>query len=399
MKKFVIIAILALILAACAPALPPRTANNTTGTVDTNTSVEPQPAPVKAPVKEPEVSEAPANPEVSEELPKKEVLEGELVDFPNLRAVDPDGDPVEYTFSEPLDENGKWQTEKGDAGTYKVTITASDGVNTVSQDVLIVVTAKNKAPAIELSDSFNITEGETVTLNPKITDEEGDEVSIAYSGWMSSNSKKAGFDDAGSHKVTITASDGSSNTVKVVTINVDNKNRAPSLEVDEGLTVNEGEIVELSVIANDPDGDDVAVIFGEPLDESGAWKTEIGDAGKYSIKVIAKDAELTTEKTVNIVVKALNQAPTIDIAGTISVKEGETVVLNPTIVDEEGDDFTVKYSGWMTSNTKVTGYDDQGNHKVIITAEDSNGNKRSAEIIVSVEDNNRPPTFSDDAFV
>ena len=52
---------------------------------------------------------------------------------------DPDADILTYTFTEPLDENGEWQTTYGDAGEYTATITVSDGVTEVSEEVLIIV--------------------------------------------------------------------------------------------------------------------------------------------------------------------------------------------------------------------------------------------------------------------
>src|SRR3989344_6604417 len=48
--------------------------------------------------------------EVDEDTPVKEYTEGDLVGFPNLKATDPDGDKITYTFTEPLDGEGKWQT-------------------------------------------------------------------------------------------------------------------------------------------------------------------------------------------------------------------------------------------------------------------------------------------------
>ena len=52
----------------------------------------------------------------------------------------------------------------------------------------------------------------------------------------------------------------------------------------------------------------------------------------------------------------------------------------------------------MTSSTKELGFDDQGNHKVTITAEDSAGNIAELEIIVSIEDVNRPASFGAGSF-
>lgn len=156
------------------------------------------------------------------------VVEGDLVSFPNLQAVDPDGDPLEFTFSEPLDENAEWQTDVGDAGTYEVTISASDGEDTVTETITIVVEALNSPPTIEIKDSFTIKEGETVSLNPVVIDPDGDDVEVAYSGWMTSSSRKASFDDDGEHKVVITANDGVNTVTKEITIIVNNVNRKPT---------------------------------------------------------------------------------------------------------------------------------------------------------------------------
>jgi len=52
----------------------------------------------------------------------------------------------------------------------------------------------------------------------------------------------------------------------------------------------------------------------------------------------------------------------------------------------------------MTTTTKDTGYDDQGNHKVTITARDTGGHESKVEIIVTVTDVNRPPIFGAGSF-
>jgi hypothetical protein len=155
------------------------------------------------------------------------VKEGDLVDFPNLEVKDPDGDDVTITFSEPLDENGEWQTQKGDAGTYEVTITISDGDYEVSEKVMIIVESTNTPPVIEIESTFTITETDTIKLTPVVTDADGDPVEISYSGWMTSDTKQTDYGDAGEHEVVITASDGIDETQKTVTIIVESKNRPP----------------------------------------------------------------------------------------------------------------------------------------------------------------------------
>ncbi|RMF56193.1 cadherin repeat domain-containing protein [Candidatus Woesearchaeota archaeon] len=339
--------------------------------------------------------EAPVEEEVSVEketegLPTFTFVEGELASFPDLKATDPDGDPIEYTFSEPFDENGEWQTKEGDAGKYVVTITASDGVLSTSQDVLVIVESKNKAPVLEEIEDIEVDEGDTVKIVAKATDPDGDDVTIKYSGWMTSDTKKTGYDDAGEHFVTVTASDGKKETSQKVKVIVNNVNRAPVFEKLKNVAVIEGDTVVVEPEVYDPDGDEVTISFEEPLDEFGEWQTKEGDAGTYTVTVTASDGSLATEKEVTIIVNSLNAPPVINIDKEIEVTEGDTVVLEPEVSDPDGDDVTVEYSGWMTSSTKQTGYDDAGVYEVTITASDGKA-KSKATVKITVLDKNRPP--------
>ncbi|VVB80775.1 Cadherin-like protein [uncultured archaeon] len=390
------IALFVILLAACTPMMPARnqTTNKTTEPVANETITETP----ETPANETEVKQAEEPPVDTRDLPIKEVVEGETVSFPNLKAVDPDGDKIEYTFSAPLDNRGRWETKEGDAGDHIVTITASDGTNTVSQKVLIRVNPKNKAPVIEITDPVEAEEGQTITLEPTITDPEGDEVTVTYSGWMNSSTKELGYDDSGNHKVIITATDGKATAAKEFIVSVKNVNRAPELADLEAVTIKEGQKAYIKASAEDPDGDNVTYSYDFPFSETGAWQTEIGDAGEYDVVVKASDGELTAEKTAHITIEAVNKAPEIVLESPITVSEGDTVTLNPEITDPEGDEFRVSYSGWMNSNTKTTGYDDQGDHIVTITARDTAGNEAKLDVKIVVNDVNRPPIFGAGSF-
>lgn len=348
-----------------------------------------------------EADEILPEPAVDDSLPVKRVKEGELVNFPNLQATDPDGDPITYTFTSPLDTKGEWQTRVGDAGEHVITITASDGKNEVSQKVRIIVEALNKAPVITLGGpkEIMINEGETVKLEVQAIDPDNDPVKITFSGWMDSAEKTASFDDAGTHKVTITASDGKSEAQEDVTIIINNVNRAPKLSALADITVKEGESIKIDAEAQDPDGDDVTITFSTPLGANdGIWDTKIGDAGKYEVTVTATDGELTDQKTFKITVQSLNKPPVIELeSATITVNEGEIVTINAKITDPENDELTIRYSGWMTSSTYQTDYDDAGTHVVTITASDKL-NTVTQDVTIIVADVNRPPQFNPDAF-
>lgn len=168
--------------------------------------------------------------EKDEGLIVKEFVEGDLVSFPNLEAVDPEGQPISYTFTAPLNEKGEWKTKKGDAGEYLVKVTASDGVNTAVQNVLIIVKPNNAnhPPVLTLDKKeYRVKEGEILKISASTTDEDNDNVTITYEGFMNSDTRKINFDEAGTHKVIVKASDGKITVKKEVTVIVEDVNRPP----------------------------------------------------------------------------------------------------------------------------------------------------------------------------
>ena len=197
-----------------------------------------KPAAKTAPVEETPVEEdtsfekSPYRPVVEEkDLPTLTVTEGDLVKL-NLKATDPDGDELTYEFTAPLNSEGKWQTRAGDAGVFYPEITVSDGKATVVKKIKLIVEPKNNKPVLQFMPNIEVNEGETVTLNPKASDADGQKLTYSYSGWMTSNTKQAGYSDAGVHKVTVSVSDGISIVSQEVTVTVKDVNRAPEVEIE-----------------------------------------------------------------------------------------------------------------------------------------------------------------------
>jgi len=176
---------------------PPEEVEDGVTYIDISDLVEEE-AEEEADEEEAEVVEVEEEEEVSavKEIPTLKVTEGEKVSFPNLKATDPDGDKLTYAFSEPLDEDGEWETKEGDAGEYTATITVSDGKGSASQNVLIIIKPANQPPVIAHIDDITVDEGKTVSFKPVVTDPDGDEITIAYSGWMDKSSYTTEYDEA-----------------------------------------------------------------------------------------------------------------------------------------------------------------------------------------------------------
>jgi hypothetical protein len=327
------------------------------------------------------------------------VNEGEVVRLvPEGYDPDPNIGPAGkliWTFYEPFDKSGNWQTKKGDAGKKFSMVKLSDGELYDEREFCVEVIKTNSAPVLSGLKDIAAKEGEKVTLNPVCTDPDGDKVVITISGFMTSGEKTLSYDDAGEHSVTVTCTDpeGEKDT-KTITVVVADVNRPPTLEVPETVTVDEGKTARIIAKASDPDGDQVSVVFDQPFAEDGTWKTKKGDAGEHKVKVTATDGEKSVSKTVTVIVNKVNSAPTIAAMTGLTVYEGDTIELKPKIADADGDKLTVAYSGWMTSPKKETGYDDAGEYDVKITATDAYGDKATEDVHITVLNRNRPPVIT-----
>ena len=83
-----------------------------------------------------------------------------------------------------------------------------------------------------------------------------------------------------------------------------------------------------------------------------------------------------------------NNSPILTISSIVAIVSGNTLVLNPTISDPDGDILNITYSGWMTSNVRQTSPADIGTHDVLITVDDGRGGVVTRSIHVVVMSNN-----------
>ena len=75
-----------------------------------------------------------------------------------------------------------------------------------------------------------VPEGSTVLIDAQAADPDNDTVKITYSGWMANRSKVAGYQDAGTYTVVVTASDGKVSVSRDVLITITDVNRPPVIE-------------------------------------------------------------------------------------------------------------------------------------------------------------------------
>ncbi|MBR9692495.1 hypothetical protein GOV07_01040 [Candidatus Woesearchaeota archaeon] len=157
--------------------------------------------------------------------------EGDIIPIDTSEIYDPDGDTVTVTFSTPFGQDGLWRTDIGDGGEYSVDVVASDGKSTTKETVLVKIGLLNTAPVLSRIPDITVFEGETIYIRPEATDREGNALSYAYSGWMTSSAYETTYEDAGVYSTKVTASDGQHSDSQVIHITVIDRNRPPAFIV------------------------------------------------------------------------------------------------------------------------------------------------------------------------
>jgi hypothetical protein len=171
---------------------------------------------------------------------------------------------------------------------YSATITASDGVNSTSQNITVSINNLNdNSPSFTSSATLSANENQTVIGTVSAADADGDAVSFSVTGTdassvtINSSSGVLAFNSApdyetkNSFSIIVTASDGSNSTNQSVTIIIGNLNdNAPVItssnsfstdEIDERI---ENDISWGNLAATDADGD--SLTFGFHGDSAGS---------------------------------------------------------------------------------------------------------------------------------
>jgi hypothetical protein len=143
---------------------------------------------------------------------------------------DEDGDAVRLSFNGDMDR-AVWETSYDDAGEYTVTVTCTDTEGESDRETITVtIEDVNRKPSLTGVEDVTVKETELVSLNPRCVDPEGDDVTITYTGAMTTDKWKTSYADEGEYDVTVTCEDASGlSTSEDITVTVLNQNRPPMI--------------------------------------------------------------------------------------------------------------------------------------------------------------------------
>jgi RHS repeat-associated protein len=204
------------------------------------------------------------------------VNEGALVTVVPV-ATDADNEAIFYYYAAPLDNSGKWLTGYSDAGTYTAGVTASDGIDTVRQNVRIIVNNTNRAPQASLIlDKYTVNLNELIMITLSALDPDSDAMSYSLkkdgvvigSGAVSGSiNTTVTFPSAGNHTISATVTDSGSLTAsasKGVDVVDPNANRDS-----------------INPIMGDFNGDSLTDL-GVHNSDTGKWAICISEAGVFN---------------------------------------------------------------------------------------------------------------------
>jgi hypothetical protein len=288
-----------------------------------------------------------------------------------IAAADPDGDTL--TFSAVNLPAGltidaasgaiSGTIAAGAAGTYRVTVSASDGSLTGSSAFTWTVTGGvNHAPMLTQPADQTSAEDTTVALQLAASDPDGEALTYGATGLPAGLTVDAAtgrisgtltFISTGTYSVTAIVSDGKVAATASFTWTVTNVDRAPSVTTPADRTSTENEAVSLQVAASDPDGDTLTyTATGLPpaLSIDAATGLISGtlsstSAGSYAVTVQASDGILSSSATFTWSVATANQPPTMVSPGNQSSRVGAAVSLAIVASDANGDALTFLATG------------------------------------------------------
>lgn len=236
----------------------------------------------------------------------------------------------------------------------------------VLQNIVVTVKDANRAPILEDIAPVTINEGEAFTITPNAYDLDGDKVSLAYSGFISTKAYKSKFGDAGKYSVKVTASDGMLETSKLVDVIINHINRQPIFEKINDRKASEGDELAILLNAHDPDGDEIKYLIDNPPKGSSIkgnvflWTPDFDVANrkqtkKFELVFAASDNQTEARQIANIEIMNKNRLPRIiNASKNVIARVNEPVLLFVKAVDDDGDELAYTWHFGLLDRYEAT---------------------------------------------
>ncbi|HSR69973.1 MAG TPA: PKD domain-containing protein [Acidobacteriota bacterium] len=220
----------------------------------------------------------------------------------------------------------------------------------------------NRPPTVSCNPAqTTITEGESATVNARVSDPDDDNLTMTWSasgGRLSDSGTSATFDstglEAGRYTVKLDVSDGEATASCSADVNVEKNKQPPTITCQPGsVSVTKGESATLNAQASDPNGDALTyswTVNGQSVSNNSPtfeFGTAQRNPGSYTVEVTVTDVDgMTASCSFDVTVnRRPNNCPEVSLSvDPTEVYAGEDVQATAQISDPDGDPFTVEWS-------------------------------------------------------
>lgn len=225
-----------------------------------------------------------------------------------INAADTDGDSLSFsaqnlpTGAVLSGQTLTWTPAFGQAGTYPVTITVTDGIATDIQTATLTVLPVNQAPVLASIGSKASAEGQSLNFTVSAADPDNDALTFSCTplpaGASFVNGRFSwtpGYDQSGNYPLTFSVSDGVFSDSETIIVSVSNTNRAPVFgQIADQIVTVPGTLT-VTIPCIDADGDTIT-LSAQNLPKGAAlangkltWTPTADQAGTWSITIVAND--------------------------------------------------------------------------------------------------------------
>jgi len=305
----------------------------------------------------------------------------------------------------------------------EVVLTAVDSCGASASDAFILhVINVNHVPVLELGEARTVDEGRTVVLTPEVFDADGD--ALVYRWDVNGN---WGIIENGIFTAPmIDACDGVEVIVTLSVIDpcgamvcdstviyVRNVNRAPIVDLGPGFMLDEGMIIQLAPVAEDPECDVLAYCwssskgtFDNPYSATPMFSvplTECCNGEPLTITLTVKDpCGLSATDSVSVQVNNINAAPYVDLGPDFCVLECSSTLITPVVGDPDNDHLIYTWTvsggaldsycaGAAVFTAPATAQCEGETVTITLTVTDPCGLSTTDSIFVRIDNVNQPP--------
>ena len=283
---------------------------------------------------------------------------------------------------------------------YGITLSVTDGTETVTKDVTIAITNVNEAPVFTSNATFSADENQTAIDTVTATDAEGDDIIFTVSGSELAITSTGvltfvsapDFETKSVYIATVTATDGVNEITQEITINVNDVS------------------MQLFVKTFTVSGSELFIYTVENIDTIQSIKALIEDSNGYEEeaqiltfagKVLEDNRSLNDYGILNEATIQLSFIPIFTSSATFSAAENQTAIDTVTASDANGDEVTFIVSGSELAITSAgvltfaSAPDFETKSSYTATVSASNGtNTTTQAITVNVTDVNDSPSIN-----